>query len=87
MNKEDDNKKDAANIPRDINHKDVDFKQSAKKWTSNEKIDTKESRLRKDLNQDAADEQFAQKDSQIDKDTIKLQEQKKAENDNSESNQ
>ena len=87
MNNENNSEKDLAHNPTDLNPKDVDFKQSAKKWTSNEKIDTEESRFRKDLNQDAADEQFAQKDSQIDKDTIKLQEQKKAENDNSESNQ
>lgn len=77
MKEEKDKRTIGQDIPRDINTEDIDFEHSAKKWKSQEKIDINESELGRSLSQEPYEEHKSEKQSQIDEETVRLQEKKK----------
>lgn len=77
MTTQDDNRKDREDIPRDINAEEVGFEPAAKKIKSQEKIDIRESELGRDFSNYQQDEHIEDSITQVDKGTIKLQEDKK----------
>jgi len=77
MTAQDDNRKEREDIPRDINADEAGFIHPAKKIKSQEKIDIRESELGRDFSNYQQDEHIEDSITQVDKGTIKLQEEKK----------
>ena len=77
MNTQDDNRKNREDVPRDIDSNATGFEHSAKKIKAQEKIDIKESELGREWGQNPYEEHIEGSLSQMDKETIKLQQEKK----------
>jgi len=77
MNTEDHNRKNREDVPRDINADELGFKHPAKKIKAQEKIDIRESGFGRDFSNFQQDEHIEDSITQVDKGTIKLQEEKK----------
>lgn len=75
MSKAENTRKDREDIPRDLNHKEVNFEPRAKKIKAQKKIDIHESELGRALGQKPADEHIEDRESQIDPETTKMQQQ------------
>jgi len=77
MNTKDDSRKDKEDIPRDINAEEIGFEHPAKKIKAQEKIDIRESELGREFSNFQQDEHIEDSLTQVDKGTIKLQQDKK----------
>ncbi|RZK10461.1 MAG: hypothetical protein EOO46_10690 [Flavobacterium sp.] len=73
----DDHKNNRDDQPRDINPDEIGYVHPSKKIKSQEKIDIKESEFGRDFSNFQQDEHIEDAITQIDKGTIKLQEEKK----------
>lgn len=77
MDTHDSDRKNREDIPRDINFDELGFQHPAKKLKSEEKIKIKESGMGRDLSQTPYEEHLETNFSQLDKETIQLQEEKR----------
>lgn len=80
MNTEDNNK-NREDVPRDINAEEIGYEHPAKKLKAQEKIDIRESGFGRAFSNFQQDEHIEDSLSQVDKGTIKLQEEKKEHSD------